>query len=130
MRFISTQMHAAMDYLGGILLIVVPLFWMNSPDVPQAAIWTPVVIGGLMLLQSLFTDYELSLANVIPVPAHLGMDALAGVVLAVSPWAFGFAETVWIPHVIVGVMEIGAALTTKLHRGEPAHRRTGRHAHA
>src|SRR5690606_18623403 len=48
MRFISTQMHAAMDYLGGILLIVVPLFWMNSPDVPQAAIWTPVVIGGLM----------------------------------------------------------------------------------
>lgn len=130
MRFMSTKMHAAMDYLGGILLIVVPLFWMNSPDVPPAAIWTPVVIGALMLLQSLFTDYELSLANVIPVPAHLGMDALAGIVLAVSPWVFGFAETVWIPHVIVGVLEIGAALTTKLHRSEPAHSTARGHVHA
>jgi hypothetical protein len=130
MRFMSTKLHAVMDYWGGILLIVVPLFWMDSQNVPPAAIWTPVAIGGLMLLQSLFTDYEFSLANVIPVPAHLGMDALAGVVLAVSPWVFGFADAVWKPHVIVGVLEMGAALTTKLRRSEPAHPRTGGHVHA
>lgn len=127
MRFIPTKVHAALDYLGGVLLIAVPLFWLNSPDVPAAAIWAPVVVGSLMLVQALLTDYELSLANVIPVPAHLGMDALAGAFLAASPWLFGFSEIVWIPHVLVGILEIGGALTTHLHRGEPARRSTERH---
>lgn len=121
MRFISTKTHAAMDYLAGLLLIIVPLFWLDSAEVPSAAIWTPVVVGALMLIQSLFTDYEFSIANVLPVPLHLGMDAVAGIVLAASPWLFGFAETVWVPHLIVGLLEIGAALTTKLHRADPTY---------
>lgn len=122
MRFIPTKVHAAMDYVGGALLILVPLLWLNSAREAEvtAAVWTPVVIGVLMLLQSMFTDYELSLSNVLPVSAHLGVDALAGAVLAASPWLFGFSEVVWIPHLVLGLLEIGAALTTKLHRGEPA----------
>lgn len=130
MRFIPTKVHAAMDYLGGILLVAVPLFWLASPDAPAAAIWTPVVVGAVMLTQSLFTDYELSLANVIPVSAHLGMDALAGAFLAVSPWLFGFSETIWVPHVLIGILEIGGALTTHLHRGEPARHPTERRVSA
>lgn len=129
MRFIPTKIHAAMDYVGGALLIIVPLFWLGTVTEARAAIWTPVVVGVLMLLQSMFTDYELSLSNVIPIPAHLGVDALAGVVLAASPWMFGFHDVVWIPHLIVGLLEIGAALTTKLHRDVPATGAT-RHSHS
>lgn len=129
MRFIPTKIHAAMDYVGGALLIIAPLFWLNTVTEARAAIWTPVVVGVLMLLQSMFTDYELSLSNVIPIPAHLGVDALAGVVLAASPWMFGFHDVVWIPHLIVGLLEIGAALTTKLHRDVPATGAT-RHSHS
>ncbi len=119
MRFISTRTHAVLDYLGGLLLIGVPMFWMNRPDIPPAALITPMVIGAAMLLQALFTDYEISLVDAIPMPAHLGMDAVAGVVLAASPWLFGFSDVVWIPHVVLGLMEIGAAMTTQWHRTEP-----------
>lgn len=130
MRFITTKMHAIMDYVAGVLLMLVPLIWLNSPDVPPAAIWTPVVVGALMLLQSLFTDYEMSLANLIPMPAHLAMDAVAGLVLALSPWLFGFAETVWVPHVVLGLLEIAGAVTTRSHREEPVGATKGRHVPA
>ena len=36
------------------------------------------------------------------------MDFLSGVFLAISPWVFGFSERVWVPHVLVGLFEIGA----------------------
>lgn len=129
MRFISTKMHAVMDYVMGILLIVVPLFWLDAEGVPEAAIWTPVAVGVLMLLQSLITDYELSLANIIPMSGHLTMDALAGILLAASPWLFGFADTIWWPHVLLGLGEIGAAMTTQTRRGEPARPTAGAHVH-
>lgn len=123
MRFIPTKMHAVLDYVLGVVLIAVPLFWLDDPAVPRAAIWAPVVVGALMLVQSLMTDYELGLARVVSVPAHLTVDAISGVFLAASPWLFGFADYVWAPHLIVGLMEIGAALTTELHRRElPEHR--------
>lgn len=117
MRFLPTKVHAALDYAGGLLLIAVPMFWIGEGG---AAVWVPIVIGVVVLMQSLMTDYELSAVNAIPVPVHLGMDALAGVVLIASPWVFGFSETVWIPHVIVGILEIGGALVTERHRREPA----------
>lgn len=121
MRFIPTKMHAMFDYLGGALLLIVPLFWLGDTSIPAAAIWTPVVLGGLMLGQSLITNYELSLASIVPVPAHLGIDAVAGLVLAASPWVFGFADVVWLPHLLFGLLEVGGALTTKLHREDYAH---------
>lgn len=129
MRFIPTKLHAVMDYVMGILLIGVPLFWADSAGVPSAAVWTPVVVGALMLLQSVMTDYELSLANVLPMSAHLAMDAIAGIVLAASPWLFGFADVIWWPHLLLGLGEIGAALTTETHRREPARPASGTHVH-
>lgn len=116
MRFIPTKAHAALDYLTGILLIAVPLYFVGDGG---AAVWVPILIGCLILGQSVLTNYELSLANLIPMRFHLMMDAAAGALLAVSPWLFGFADLVWLPHVIVGLFEIGAAMTTELHRRDP-----------
>lgn len=119
MRFISTKTHAVNDYIFGAALIVIPLFYLTDENSP--AVWVPVCIGALLLLQSLLTDYEISMANLIPIKVHLGMDVLAGVVLAASPWLFQFSERVWVPHVVVGILEIGLALTTRVHRTDPAH---------
>jgi len=44
----------------------------------------------------------------------------AGAVLAASPWVFGFADVVWVPHVILGLTELAAAFVTKT---SPADRR-------
>ena len=71
-----------------------------------------MVLGAAILVMSLMTDYELSLARLIPMRAHLGVDAAGGLLLAASPWLFGFADQVFWPHLIIGVFEIAVALTT------------------
>jgi hypothetical protein len=124
MRFISTKVHGMMDYVGGALLIAAPLLWLNAANEVPAAFWTPFLVGVVVLVQSLFTDYEYSLSNSIPMPAHLGMDVFFGLLLAVSPWLFNFQEVVWVPHLIVGLLLIGSGLMTKLRRQIPATRST------
>lgn len=59
------------------------------------------------------TDYELSIAKLIPTPLHLGVDAADGALLAASPWLFGFADRVAWPHLVLDLAEIGAALMTQ-----------------
>ena len=49
-------------------------------------------------------------------PAHLGMDAASGALLAASPWLFGFGgrgSRYRLAHVVVGAAEVLAALTSK-----------------
>ncbi len=46
-------------------------------------------------------------------PTHLTLDLLSGVLLAASPWLFGFSGFVYVPHLVLGVLEVGAALMTK-----------------
>ncbi len=116
MRFIPTSLHAVMDYVGGLLLIVVPLMLWGR-DIPDAALLVPLVTGIIMLLQGMVTDYEYSVASVISMPTYLIMDGLIGIVVAASPWLFGFYESVWIPHVVLGLLAIAAAMTTHLTRG-------------
>lgn len=47
-------------------------------------------------------------------PVRPGMDLLSGILLAASPWLFGFADDIWWPHVLFGLIEIGAALMTRM----------------
>ncbi|MBV9774576.1 MAG: hypothetical protein JO040_11535, partial [Gemmatimonadetes bacterium] len=61
---------------------------------------------------SLFTDYELGAVRRLQMPVHLWLDGLGGILLAASPWIFGFDQTVWIPHVAAGAFEVLAALVT------------------
>lgn len=108
---IDTKTHGIIDYLTGALLLVAPyLFGFANGGVEQ---WFPQVIGAAMLLMSLLTNYELSAAKVIPLKVHLTVDVIGGILLAASPWLFGFADFIWWPHLIVGLMEILVPLITK-----------------
>jgi hypothetical protein len=111
MRFIPTRIHGLIDYLTGILLIAAPFLFRFADN--TAAQWVPMLLGAAILVMALMTDFELSLANLIPMPLHLGIDAAGGLLLLASPWLFGFADRVMWPHVIVGIMEIFFALTTR-----------------
>jgi hypothetical protein len=73
----------------------------------------PLFVGIAALAYSLLTAYELGAAPLIPMTGHLALDFFSGAFLAVSPWLLGFHDQVWIPHVLFGVMEMGAALTTE-----------------
>jgi len=111
---INTRTHGIIDYLMAAVLIIVP-FLFNFGAVHEAALWTPVILGIVILLSSLMTKYELSAAKIIPMPLHLGADMLVGLVLLASPWLFGFADQMWLPHVILGIAEIGVAALTQRH---------------
>jgi hypothetical protein len=119
MRFISTKTHGYLDYIMGALLIAAP--WIFDFNQGGAETWVPVVLGAGVILYSLLTDYELSVSPQISMRTHLMLDLAGGILLAVSPWLFGFADYVWGPHLILGILEIGAALTTVRTPGTERH---------
>lgn len=110
MGIISTRMHGYMDYLLGLVLICAP--WVLGFASGGSETWVPVVLGAGVILYSSMTNYELGLIRVISMPAHLWLDVLGGVLLAASPWLFGFASQVAAPHLVFGILEIGTALMT------------------
>jgi hypothetical protein len=111
MRFIGTKTHGYLDYIMGLLLIAAP--WLFDFAAGGAETWVPVILGAGVILYSLLTDYELGASHQISMRTHLMLDLVGGVLLAVSPWLFGFADYVWEPHLVLGILEIGAALFTK-----------------
>ena len=110
MRFIPTRFHGILDYIVGIFMIIAP--WVLDFSDNDAATWTLVIAGVLVLLQTVMTDFEVGLIRKIPMSTHLMTDLGLGVLLALSPWLFGFADRVYMPHLIIGVFSILASLTT------------------
>ena len=49
----------------------------------------------------------------IPTKVHGMIDYVAGLLLIVSPWLFGFANYVHWPHVIFGMSALSAGLMTR-----------------
>ena len=108
LRMISTKVHGVLDYLVGVLLIVLPtLLGFSSQGLET---WTMVGLGIATLVYSLLTRYELGLVRLLSMPLHLGIDLISGLLLTFSPWLFGFADRVFLPHVIAGIAEIAVFL--------------------
>src|SRR3954454_17868567 len=114
-RPITSRMHGMLDYPMAVLLIASPWIFGFS-DVGGAATAVPIVIGVLVLAQSLITDYEYSVMDALQLRGHLMMDVLAGVVPAASPWIFGFADeatNAWLPPLLLGLALIGSGTMTQ-----------------
>jgi hypothetical protein len=94
----------------GVLLIASP--WIFGFDDNGMQLWIPVILGIMTIIYSLMTDYELGLSDNISMRTHLIVDFISGALLAASPWIFGFADVVYLPHLILGIVEIGAVLLT------------------
>ena len=115
MRVLSTRVHGIMDYVLGILLLASPyLFGFATGGVKQ---WLPMILGIAVIGMSLLTRYEWGAIRLIPMPVHLAIDGVSGALLAVSPWLFGFSGVVFLPHLILGLIEVGTSLMTKTHSG-------------
>lgn len=110
MDIIPTKVHGILDYLVGAVLIAAP--WILGFADGGAETWVPVVLGAGAILYSLFTNYELGVIRTIPMGTHLMLDYVSGALLAASPWFLGFADEVWVPHLVFGLLEIGTAAFT------------------
>jgi hypothetical protein len=111
MRFISTRVHGILDYLVGALLVISP--WLFNFDNGGAETWVPVIVGIVILIQALMTNYELGVFKTLSMRTHLTMDFIIGLFLAASPWIFNFNDYIWEPHVLFGVMSIVASHMTR-----------------
>jgi hypothetical protein len=110
MRFVPTRLHGVLDYLAGLLLILAP--WLLDFGRGGAETVVPLVVGPLLIVYSLATDYELGMGRLLPVRLHLWLDAAAGLLLATSPWLFGFAGQVVAPHLAGGLALLALAAVT------------------
>lgn len=111
MRFLSTKVHGVLDYLMGLVLVAAPWLLGFAGNGPET--WIPVILGVSVILYSLITDYEMGVARGISMSTHLWLDGLSGLFLATSPWLFGFSDVVYMPHLILGIAEFLAAITTR-----------------
>ena len=111
---ISTRTHGALDLVTAGTLLAAPKL-LGLQGVPRAGSVLRLAGGGAAVY-SMLTDYEFGVVKVLPMRAHLAMDAASGALVASSPWLFGFAgkgPRYWLPYLIVGAFEMLAATTSK-----------------
>jgi hypothetical protein len=126
MKIISRRAHGILDYVVGIILILAPRILGFDNGGAEARV--PMILGFAAIIYSLVTRYELGLFKLLPFRLHLMLDVASGILLALSPWLFGFSDRVWVPHVVLGLFEIAAVAMTRTAASDtnPA---TGTHAH-
>jgi len=120
MKFLPTKVHGVLDYLVGIALIFAPMIFGFS-DVGGAAVFIPRLLGAVLIIYALCTNYEWGVWKVLPMYYHLIIDFLAAAFLAVSPWLFGFHDekkAAWVPHVVVGIVVILVVLVSQTQPGK------------
>jgi hypothetical protein len=120
LRVVPTSVHGAVDQVVGPALVAAPELLRLQKTSPEGLV--PRINGAVAAVYSNLTDYELSLKNLIPMKVHLALDAMSGAALAAIPLATGAHRRGlrhWLPHTLIGALEIGMALTTKTRRSNP-----------
>lgn len=112
MKFVSTATHAFIDYFISISLLVSP--WLMGFAFKSTETSVFVIAGISIIIFNLLTNHELGALKIIPMAVHVGIDMTAGLFITFSPWLLGFAERVYIPHLIIGMFEITMFFSLKL----------------
>ena len=114
MKFINSRVHTIIGLVVGAALLVAP--WLFAfADQGGAAVMVPLIVGAFIIISELTTTSEASPFKLIPMKAHIVVDVITGLFLALSPWLLGFSNleaNAWVPHLIVGILVAGYALVT------------------
>jgi hypothetical protein len=127
MRFIPTRAHGAIDHVVGPALVIAPTLLRLRRTSPESL--TARAVGGVESIYSNLTDYELSAKNVVPMKVHLALDAVGGATLALVPMLTGAhqrGKKHWLPHLAIGVMEVGMAALTQTERPQAKNGRSAK----
>ena len=123
-RFVPTKVHGALDFVTAPALIAAPD--VLGLDGGRASAVAPRAAGLGAALYSPLTDYELGVRRVLPMRAHLVLDAIGGTAIALAPWLSGSARQGvrhWLPHALVGATELGLSLVTRTESDDAKGRR-------
>jgi len=110
MKIISTRVHGLLDYLTAGTLMVVPRVLGWSASVTH--LMTGAALGTISY--SALTNYELGLARLLPMRAHLTLDALSAALFCGGPLLFPNEQArVRASLVSIGVFEFAVALLSQ-----------------
>jgi hypothetical protein len=119
-RPIDSTLHGATDYTVGTLLTTA-FPRLTGIEGTRAARQIRAA-GAIHVGYSTITDYPLGIVKLLPYQAHLAIDALGAIAFAALPfvtgqWKKGRGQ--WLPHVALGVFELGSlALTDPTGKGD------------
>jgi len=109
---ISLKAHGVLDYVGGILITFSPWIF-GFAKLGGSPLYLPLCMGSMQLLMAIFSNHPMGLFKVFPMPLHLTIDMLFGVILMSAPWLYGFYHFVFLPHLLLGAMSFFAGLFTR-----------------
>ncbi len=89
MKFVTKRIHAFLDYLVAIALIVLP-FLLGLGSSNPLALQLSVVTGIAALILTILTDHHLGLIKVISYKVHLIVDFAVAIVFIVAPFLLSF----------------------------------------
>lgn len=110
---ISTKAHAVIDYAYGALLLIAPYLLGFAHDATAEHVLMAFGIGAIVY--SLLTNYELSAVKLIPMPAHLILDVVAGLALIALAWVLQTSDKVRWAYVIFGAASVVVPMFTARH---------------
>jgi hypothetical protein len=111
-NIIPSKTHAFIDYATAASLITLPLLFSSKKNRGMET-YLPMIMGAGVIVQSLFTKYELGVKKKMSMPRHLQLDYINGALMAASPFLFGFRKKSWLPHLAVGLTELAVAYLSK-----------------
>jgi hypothetical protein len=119
-RPVDSTLHGVVDYTAGaVLLTVFPrMAGIEGTRSARQIRTSAAVHAGYSTL----TDYPLGIAKVLPFQAHLALDALGALALAVTPLITGQfkrGRRQWVPHVALALFELSSlAITDPTGKGD------------
>lgn len=93
--------HRLGDFAIGIVLVLWPVFGYSGH---YTAVAVTLGFGIVMLLNAALLEHDFAGYPKISLPTHLGIEAVCGGAMIAAPWVFGFADTTWIPLVVLGIV--------------------------
>jgi hypothetical protein len=114
MKLFSTYTHGILDFLTAVVLLLVPRAFRFNKTLTNLM----TADAFILLTYSLFTRYEWGMVRKLPMSAHLGLDAVGGLMYVGAPWLFPEArDNVKRFLAAKGVLTIAAALLTETQPG-------------
>jgi hypothetical protein len=100
-------MHGIFDYALGLTLLTpyVVEYFAGGKDT-----WMLGLIGSLIIIYSLVTEYELGIMKIIPMKAHLVLDVVTGIVLFLLPFIFPMIHYYLYWPCILGISMVALAV--------------------
>jgi hypothetical protein len=112
---IPLKVHNVLDYVIGVALALSPYVFGFSDVTAARNVFLVLGIG--LIAYSSITNYYYSVAKIIPLGVHMVLDALAGIVLILSPALFGYRDLItdgqFALHFVMGIGTLGLVALTR-----------------